>query len=91
MLAWNTGPGVALAEVVGGRDAVVTGAAPGVVTVEVVRGAGAGLADVPPGEGRGPPEAGAWLPAQPAHRPTAATASAMVVTRTRHRVGPDTA
>ena len=70
MLAWNTGAGVSL-----------VGAGAGVVMVEAC-GVGAGLADVPPGDGRGIPEAGGWLPAHPAHRPSKATANAMLTART---------
>ena len=50
-------------------------------------GVGAGLADVPPGDGRGTPEAGGWLPAHPAHRPSKATANATLTARTRQRSG----
>ena len=75
VLAWNTGPaGLLVTGAVGVRDAAVAGAGPGVVVAAAGSGR-AGLADVPPGDGRGTPEAGGGVPPHPAaSRPSAAAA-----------------
>jgi hypothetical protein len=85
MLAWNTGPAGVAAGALEVRGAAVPGA--GSVVVVVAAGSGrAGLPDVPPGDARGVPEAGGWLPAHPAaHRPSAAAA----ITTVADRVGQD--
>ena len=92
VLAWNTGPtGLLVTGAVGVGDAAVAGAGPGVVVVAVGSGR-AGLADVPPGDGRGTPEAGGWVRPHPAaSRPSAAAVITTVTALARQRSGPDTA
>jgi hypothetical protein len=52
----------------------------------------AGLADVPPGDGRGTAEAEGCVPPHPAvNRPSAAMAITTVTARARQASGPDTA
>jgi hypothetical protein len=83
VLAWNTGPeeplaaGVAdplAAGAVGAGDAVVAGAVPGVV-MAAPGSERAGLADAPPGDGRGAPEEEGEVPAHPAVRRPASVAA----------------
>jgi len=64
VLAWNTSPAGAVTGALGVRDADVAGAEPGVVIV-AVGVERAGLADVPPGDGRGTPGVGGCVPAHP--------------------------